>query len=86
MAQVKIGTGLVLVILVMLCAGAPMAPSRCTNVLVNLSPCLDYITGKSSTPTSGCCTQLANVVKSQRLCQVLDGALNHCYVSCTKDK
>jgi len=74
MAQVKISKGLVLVILAMLCAGA-MAQSSCTNVLVNLSPCLDYITGKSSTPTSGCCTQLASVVKSQPqcLCQVLDG-------------
>ncbi|KEH43855.1 putative plant lipid transfer protein/Par allergen [Medicago truncatula] len=74
MAQVKISKGLVLVILAMLCADA-MAQSSCTNVLVNLSPCLDYITGKSSTPTSGCCTQLASVVKSQPqcLCQVLDG-------------
>jgi len=79
MAQVKIGTGLVLVILAMLCAGAPMAQSSCTNVSLNLSPCLDYITGKSSTPTSGCCTQLGNVAKSQPqyLCQVLDGALKH---------
>ncbi|KAJ6709019.1 NON-SPECIFIC LIPID TRANSFER PROTEIN GPI-ANCHORED 2-LIKE ISOFORM X1 [Salix koriyanagi] len=30
-----------------------------------MSPCLNYITGNSSTPSSSCCTQLANVyVKS----------------------
>lgn len=47
----------------------------CTNELVTLSPCLDYITGNSSTPTRSCCSQLANVVRSspQCLCQLLNG-------------
>ena len=66
--------GLVLVVMAMLCAGAA-AQSSCTNVLVSLSPCLNYITGNSSTPSSGCCSQLASVVRSQPqcLCQVLSG-------------
>ncbi|MED6194794.1 hypothetical protein PIB30_031894 [Stylosanthes scabra] len=50
--------------------------SSCMNVLLSLSPCLDYITGSASTPTSGCCTQLAYVVGSQPqcLCEVVNGA------------
>ncbi|KAJ1423829.1 Plant lipid transfer protein/Par allergen [Sesbania bispinosa] len=74
MAQARMEMGLVLVIIAMLCAGAA-AQSSCTSVLVNLSPCLNYITGNSSTPSSGCCSQLASVVRSQPqcLCQVLNG-------------
>ncbi|KAK7405933.1 hypothetical protein VNO78_07545 [Psophocarpus tetragonolobus] len=66
--------GLVLVVIAMLCSGAA-AQSSCTNVLVSLSPCLNYITGNSSTPSSACCSQLASVVRSQPqcLCQVLNG-------------
>ncbi|KAE8702879.1 parafibromin-like [Hibiscus syriacus] len=58
----------------MLCAGAT-AKSGCTNVLIGLSPCLNYITGASSTPSQQCCAQLAIVVRSspQCLCQVLNG-------------
>ncbi|CAI0374604.1 unnamed protein product [Linum tenue] len=49
--------------------------SSCTNTLVSLSPCLDYITGNSTTPTRSCCTQLGNVAGSQPecLCQVIGG-------------
>ncbi|GMJ09105.1 glycosylphosphatidylinositol-anchored lipid protein transfer 5 [Hibiscus trionum] len=49
--------------------------SGCTNVLISMSPCLDYIQGNSSRPSSSCCSQLANVVRSnpQCLCQVLNG-------------
>ncbi|XP_027361686.1 non-specific lipid transfer protein GPI-anchored 2 isoform X1 [Abrus precatorius] len=66
--------GLVLIVMAMLSAGAA-AQSSCTNVLVSMSPCLNYITGNSSTPSSGCCSQLASVVRSQPqcLCQVLSG-------------
>ncbi|KAJ6931149.1 hypothetical protein NC652_014603 [Populus alba x Populus x berolinensis] len=55
-------------------AGA-MAQSSCTSVIISMSPCLNYITGNSSTPSSSCCTQLANVVKSQPqcLCEVVNG-------------
>ncbi|TKY71141.1 Non-specific lipid-transfer protein [Spatholobus suberectus] len=72
MAHTKMEMGVVLVVMAMLCAGAA-AQSSCTNVLVSLSPCLNYITGNSSTPSSGCCSQLASVVRSQPkcLCQAL---------------
>lgn len=58
----------------MLWTGA-MAQSDCTNVIISMSPCLNYITGNSSAPTSGCCTQLGSVVRSRPecLCQVLNG-------------
>ncbi|XP_073223169.1 non-specific lipid transfer protein GPI-anchored 5-like isoform X1 [Cicer arietinum] len=66
--------GLSLVILSLFCAGA-VAQSGCTNVLENLSPCLNYITGSATNPSSGCCTQFSGVVKSspQCLCQILNG-------------
>ncbi|XP_019456394.1 PREDICTED: non-specific lipid-transfer protein-like isoform X2 [Lupinus angustifolius] len=58
--------------------GAKMTESQssCTNVLITLSPCLDYITGNASTPSSECCSQLASVVSSQPqcLCEVVNGA------------
>lgn len=49
--------------------------SNCANVLISLSPCLDYITGQTSTPSSDCCSQLASVVGSQPqcLCEVVNG-------------
>ncbi|GKA92185.1 non-specific lipid-transfer protein-like protein [Tanacetum coccineum] len=49
--------------------------SGCTNVLISLSPCLNYISGNTSTPSSSCCSQLSSVVTSQPqcLCQVLNG-------------
>lgn len=74
MAQGNMKMGLVLVVMAMLYTGAA-AQSSCTNVLVSLSPCLNYITGNSSTPSSGCCSSLSSVVSSQPecLCQVLGG-------------
>ncbi|GAU49792.1 hypothetical protein TSUD_46090 [Trifolium subterraneum] len=77
MTQVKMKMSLVLVILALLCAGASSAESNCMNEIVSLSPCLEYVTGNTSTPTSGCCIQLANVVKSQPqcLCLIVDDKL-----------
>ncbi|KAA8550841.1 hypothetical protein F0562_002525 [Nyssa sinensis] len=74
MASRGIEMGLVLVIVVMLWNGAT-AQSGCTGVLVGMAPCLNYITGNSSTPSSSCCSQLASVVQSQPqcLCSVLNG-------------
>lgn len=67
--------GLVLVLVAVLCAGASAQSSGCTSALVSLSPCLDYITGNETTPSSSCCSQLASVVGSepQCLCMVLNG-------------
>ncbi|CAI9785679.1 unnamed protein product [Fraxinus pennsylvanica] len=51
------------------------AQSGCTTALVGLSPCLNYVSGNSSTPSSSCCSQLSSVVKSQPqcLCSLLNG-------------
>ncbi|KAK1592293.1 hypothetical protein Q3G72_022622 [Acer saccharum] len=70
--------GLVMVLTVtvtMLSARAIMAQSDCTNVLIGLAPCLNYVSGSSSTPSASCCSQLASVVRSQPqcLCTVLSG-------------
>ncbi|KAA8548657.1 hypothetical protein F0562_000341 [Nyssa sinensis] len=75
MALQRTEMGLVLVAMTMLWAGAAAQSSSCTNVLISMSPCLNYISGNSSTPSSGCCTQLATVVRSQPqcLCEVLNG-------------
>ncbi|KAJ7954861.1 Non-specific lipid-transfer protein-like protein family [Quillaja saponaria] len=74
MAQGNTEMGLVLVLTAILCTGAA-AQSGCTTVIISLAPCLNYITGNSSNPSPGCCSQLANVVRSQPqcLCQVLNG-------------
>lgn len=51
------------------------AQSSCTNVLISMAPCLDFITQKTSSPSQQCCNQLAHVVRysSECLCQVLEG-------------
>ncbi|KAF5768288.1 putative plant lipid transfer protein/Par allergen [Helianthus annuus] len=66
---------LVVTIAVLCSCAMAQSSSGCTNVIISMSPCLNYISGNSSTPSSGCCTQLATVVKSQPqcLCEVLNG-------------
>ncbi|KAG1347748.1 non-specific lipid transfer protein GPI-anchored 2 [Cocos nucifera] len=66
--------GLALALMSMLLAHAS-AQSGCTTVIVSLAPCLNYITGNSSTPSPSCCSQLASIVQSQPrcLCTVLNG-------------
>ncbi|KAL1561766.1 non-specific lipid transfer protein GPI-anchored 5-like [Salvia divinorum] len=46
----------------------------CTNVVVSMSPCLNY-GNTSAAPSAACCTQLNTVARSrpQCLCQVIDG-------------
>ncbi|XVE65979.1 hypothetical protein DITRI_Ditri08aG0044500 [Diplodiscus trichospermus] len=82
MANRKMETCLGLLLVAMLSAGAT-AQSGCTSVLITLSPCLNYITGNSSTPSQQCCTQLANVVRSspQCLCEVLNGSVSSLGIS-----
>ncbi|KAM5569447.1 non-specific lipid transfer protein GPI-anchored 5 [Rosa sericea] len=65
----------IFLILVTIFLARAAAQSSCTNVIISMSPCLNYITGNSSTPSSGCCSQLATVVRSspQCLCQVING-------------
>ncbi|CAI9781181.1 unnamed protein product [Fraxinus pennsylvanica] len=65
---------LVLVFVVMFLDGIT-AQSGCTKTLVGLYPCLNYVNGNSSTPSTSCCLQLSSVVKSQPqcLCMLLNG-------------
>ncbi|XP_055814281.1 non-specific lipid transfer protein GPI-anchored 5-like, partial [Solanum dulcamara] len=69
------------IVFALICAGRVVAQSSndCTNVLISMSPCLNYITGNSSVPSSGCCTQLDTVVKNNPscLCQVLNGGASN---------
>ncbi|KAL4351565.1 hypothetical protein GQ457_06G029210 [Hibiscus cannabinus] len=64
-------------------ASMAQSSSGCTNVLISMSPCLDYIQGNSSRPSSSCCSQLGSVVRSnpQCLCQVLNGGASSLGVS-----
>ncbi|XP_041011766.1 non-specific lipid transfer protein GPI-anchored 5-like [Juglans microcarpa x Juglans regia] len=63
------------VVLVSILSARAAAQSGCNSVLVGLAPCLKYITGSSSTPSSSCCSQLASAVQSQPqcLCTALNG-------------
>ncbi|XP_049347749.1 non-specific lipid transfer protein GPI-anchored 5-like isoform X1 [Solanum verrucosum] len=51
------------------------AQSSCMTTLVGLAPCMNYVTGNSSTPSSTCCTALSSVVQSnpQCLCSLVNG-------------
>ncbi|KAI3904759.1 hypothetical protein MKW92_002455 [Papaver armeniacum] len=44
-----------LVVLVTAFTTRVTAQSSCTNVIMGMAPCLTYITGNSSTPSSSCC-------------------------------
>ncbi|KAK3042178.1 hypothetical protein RJ639_001298 [Escallonia herrerae] len=74
MASSGINIGIALVLITMLLAGAK-AQSGCTNVLISMAPCLNYVTGSSLIPSSSCCSSLASVVQSQPqcLCSALSG-------------
>ncbi|CAN0857022.1 Non-specific lipid transfer protein GPI-anchored 5 [Linum grandiflorum] len=58
----------------------------CTSVLISMAPCVNYVTGTSTTPSSSCCSQLANVVRSNPrcLCEVLSGGAASLGVSINK--
>ncbi|PIM99383.1 hypothetical protein CDL12_28123 [Handroanthus impetiginosus] len=60
-----------LVLLLAVLSDRITAQSGCTRTLMGLSPCLNYVTGNSSTPSPSCCSQLSNVVQSQPLCLCL---------------
>lgn len=51
------------------------AQSNCVTTLVGLTPCMNYVTGNSTTPSSTCCTSLSSVVQSnpQCLCSLVNG-------------
>ncbi|KAH6793915.1 hypothetical protein C2S52_004392 [Perilla frutescens var. hirtella] len=49
--------------------------SGCTVALMSLSPCINYVTGNSSSPSQSCCSSLSSVVGSQPqcLCSLIKG-------------
>ncbi|KAH0663611.1 non-specific lipid-transfer protein-like protein At2g13820 [Solanum tuberosum] len=66
---------LVMVLIVAINWNGALAQSSCMTTLVGLSPCLNYVSGNSSTPSSSCCTSLSSVVQSnpQCLCVLVNG-------------
>jgi hypothetical protein len=75
MALRGVDMALALTILVSMLWARAAAQSGCTSVLIRMAPCLNYVSGSSSTPSSSCCSQLASVVRSQPqcLCTALNG-------------
>ncbi|THU45450.1 hypothetical protein C4D60_Mb02t18060 [Musa balbisiana] len=75
MAKKAFQVGLALAVMTIVLSGLASAQSGCTTTIISLAPCLSYITGNSSAPSSSCCSQLASVVQSQPacLCSVLNG-------------
>ncbi|GFP82855.1 hypothetical protein PHJA_000428600 [Phtheirospermum japonicum] len=66
--------GFILIVAFILCKGA-IGQSRCSSTLLSLSSCMNYVMGNTSTPSSSCCSSLANTVQSQPqcLCPLLSG-------------
>ncbi|KAF0897433.1 hypothetical protein E2562_037334 [Oryza meyeriana var. granulata] len=66
---------LMVVVVMMLASRAASQNNGCSSVMMTLSPCLDYISGKSLLPEFTCCSTLAGVVQTDPrcLCMVLDG-------------
>ncbi|MCD9641425.1 hypothetical protein HAX54_027603 [Datura stramonium] len=71
----KINVMALVMVLVALFLNKGLAQSSCMTTLVGLSPCLNYVSGNSSTPSSSCCSSLSSVVQSnpQCLCVLVNG-------------
>lgn len=67
----------VLILATVLYGGATGQPG-CSDALTSLFPCLGYLTGGSSSPTSNCCNQFFTVVQSspECLCMVVNSKEN----------
>ncbi|WVY95930.1 hypothetical protein V8G54_028081 [Vigna mungo] len=65
----------VTVMVATICTKNATAQSGCSSTLTSLSPCLNYVMGSSSTPSTPCCSQLSTIVQSspQCLCSLLNG-------------
>ncbi|XP_047331428.1 non-specific lipid transfer protein GPI-anchored 5-like [Impatiens glandulifera] len=66
---------MILVVSAMLCIAGVMAQSSsCIPILISLSPCLNYLSKNTLTPSSSCCSQLGTIVRSspQCLCEALN--------------
>ncbi|KAE8702878.1 Non-specific lipid-transfer protein, putative isoform 2 [Hibiscus syriacus] len=73
--KITLAVGLVMVMVTLLWARTMAAEPDCIDVVITMAPCIDYVTGNSSTPSATCCSQLATVVRSdvRCLCMVLNG-------------
>ncbi|KAM3308856.1 non-specific lipid transfer protein GPI-anchored 5 [Capsicum chacoense] len=72
----EMSLAVIVIVFVVIWTGAIAQESNdCTNVLITMFPCLNYITDSSVLQISGCCTQLSTVVNEKPgcLCQVLNG-------------
>lgn len=49
-------------------AAAPSLGGTCSNTLMNLSPCLNFIMGTDKQPAKNCCTALKSVVTNDVVC------------------
>ncbi|WOK91763.1 non-specific lipid-transfer protein-like protein [Canna indica] len=79
MARKVFEVSLALAFVMMLFArSSAQTPGGCTPVLSSLSPCISYIVGNSSAPTSTCCSQLAGLMQTQTqcLCAILGGGIS----------
>ncbi|WOK91762.1 hypothetical protein Cni_G00453 [Canna indica] len=58
-----------------ICAATSSYRSDCTNALIELAPCLDYVTDAVNCPSPDCCKQFIHVIETQPLCicAVFDG-------------
>ncbi|CAN6997769.1 unnamed protein product [Brassica oleracea var. botrytis] len=73
----KTGMGLMLltVFMAVMSSTRVSSQSSCTSALISMAPCLNYITGNTTSPSQQCCSQLSSVVQSSPdcLCQALNG-------------
>ncbi|KAK4756428.1 hypothetical protein SAY87_006555 [Trapa incisa] len=72
------GAMITLIVGIFLTAGSmdhAIAQPGCTAALTSLAPCLTFITGNTSMPSSSCCLALSSVVQSSPrcLCSALNG-------------
>ncbi|XP_055811828.1 non-specific lipid transfer protein GPI-anchored 5-like [Solanum dulcamara] len=62
------GSSIFTLLLVSLLLHVSTESEDCQQVIVGLAPCLQYIQGNATSPSSGCCTQLATIVKTRPRC------------------
>ncbi|KAJ6813477.1 non-specific lipid-transfer protein-like protein [Iris pallida] len=75
MAQGRVETCLALVFLTMMWAQNIGQPNpNCMPAITSLAPCLGFITGNSSTPSSSCCPRSPASSNQAQFCTVLNGA------------
>ncbi|XBJ14333.1 hypothetical protein VPH35_006384 [Triticum aestivum] len=67
-AVTMLAAAALIVVAAVLAGGASAQSSGCTQTLIGMSPCLNYITGNETAPSKSCCSQLATVVSSRPEC------------------